>query len=219
MGSRSVLFFRASELRDYVLVTNFDGLAVADAPSFAAKPDSMGAVSPDYFVQMLNVGVAVYDRVGSLIAVTNLNDFFRIGTNFPAGSMQDSRLLYDSVSNRWVACAQDQTSGQVALAVSNDRNPTDFAGGWSKYLIAGRRDGNALGLQAMGMDANGVYVDVLRYQGQTSTNAGHSVIGIKKPEIYLGNLITNSTEIPSSEGIPVWYIQPAVNSDSLQTNG
>jgi len=165
------------------------------------------------------LGIAVYDKSGNYLIGTNLNDFFRMGTNFPTGDMQDSRMLYDQESDRWVACAQDQGSGQVALAVSNDANPTNLSSGWSRYLIAEKRDGNGLGLQAMGMDANGIYVDVRRFLGYptTSTNGGHSIIAIKKPEIYQANVVTSSLEI--SNAVPVWYAQPAVNFDPVPTNG
>jgi hypothetical protein len=92
-NGRPQLFFRASEVRDYVLDTNstFTGLGFSDIQ--IDPPDSMGAVGPNHFVELLNcnttntAAVAVYDKSGHLVAKTNTLDFFRIGTNYPTGSV------------------------------------------------------------------------------------------------------------------------------------
>lgn len=48
---------------------------------------------------------------------------------------------------------------------------------------------------------------------------GHTVVAIKKPEIYAGLLITNRLDLYMTNSLPVWTIQPAVNFDNITTNG
>jgi hypothetical protein len=220
-GQRTNLFLRASEERDYVMVTNFTGLGFADTG--LNPPDTMGAVGPNHFVELLNssltnfVGIRVYDKSGNLIVQTNSLDFFRIGTNYPAGqSMVDPRIFYDQQSQRWVATALDsQGSKEVILAVSNGDSPTNLISGWSRYLLPLHGWATLTDFPTLGMDANGLYVSVL--QGAGDTNAGHTIIAIKKPEVYQGTFISQKFEITNT--LPVWHIQPVVSFDDVPTNG
>ena len=221
MGQRTNLFLRASEARDYVMVTNFTGLGFSE--NGLNPPDTMGAVGPNHFVELLNsqttnfVGIRVYDKTGTLVAQTNSLDFFRIGTNYPTGSiMADPRIFYDQQSHRWVATALDsQGSQHVILAVSNGDSPTNLVTGWSRYLLPVHSSGRSTDFPTLGMDANGLYVSVL--QSGDSTNSGHTVMAIKKPELYQGTFIGKKIEI--TNGLPVQNIQPAVNFDDVPTNG
>lgn len=222
MGSRSNLFFHASESRDYSVLAKFDGSGAADNPGQYA-PDSMGAAGVDHFVQLINSTISVYTKSGTLVARTNIDTFFGVstnGTNYPTGHAVDPRIFYDQRSNRWVACAVDVHSGTnqgslyVILAVSNDQSPTNLISSWTRHLIP---VGTHNGLQAMSHEPNGVYLDIIRTE--SNTNAGHTIVCIKKPEIYRQTLITNWLEIPCSDGLPLWRIQPALNFDDVPTNG
>jgi hypothetical protein len=84
-----------------------------------------------------------------------------------------------------------------------------FAPSWSGFslLMAGEKP--AL-LQYAEMDAAG------------NTNiclavVGHTVVAIKKPEIYQGSFVTSRLEVLGDVG--GWTIQPAVNFDPVPTNG
>jgi len=213
MGQRTNLFFRASEWRDYVTNVVFQGIVQTNTG--ITPPDTMGAVGPYHFLELLNGRAAVYAKSGGPpVAQTNLEGFFRIDTNHPSGLMGDPRILYDHQSQRWVACARDRGSDQVILAVSTSESPTNLATGWSKYLLQVRRGTNYTDFPTLGMDGNGVYVTTLIDDG--TNNLGHAVVAIKKPDIYQGSFITNQFEI--TNGPPVWTIQPAVNFDDVTTN-
>jgi hypothetical protein len=71
------------------------------------------------------------------------------------------------------------------------------------------------------LDANGLYVTAVLYGADlnvnTYTNSGHTVVAIKKPEIYQGAFIANHFAL--TNGLPVWMIQPTVNFDDVPTNG
>lgn len=226
MLGRTNLFLKATEYRDYQVDTNstFSGLGYAE--TLRDPPDSMGAVGPEHFVELLNgesanPAIAVYTKTGTLVAWTNTADFIRNGTNYPIGSLlADPRILYDHKAQRWIACAIDGGSGQVILAVSKSSSPTNFVTGWTNCLLTVKRPDLLTDFTTLGLDDNGVYVTVLHLGGiPTSTNAGHTIVAIRKPELYSGVFITNRLENYVSNAPPVWIIQPAVNFDDVAMNG
>jgi hypothetical protein len=211
------LFFRACETRDYVTNLVFQGLNATNTG--AGVPDSMGAVGPNHFVELLNNRIALYDKAGGLLTNMDSSDFFAIGTNRPA-SMVDPRILYDHQSNRWVACAINPFgTPECILAVSNGDSPTNLLTGWSRYSLATHRDGVDTDFTTLGLDANGIYVRVAHRSLASSTNAGHTLIAIKKPEIYAGNFAATSFGLTNGLDLQVVTIQPAVNFDDVPTNG
>jgi len=230
MGSRSHLSFRVTEYRNYVTNTVFQGLSFADTG--AGVPDTMGAVGPNHYIELLNAaanapeGIAVYNKSGTNanVARTNLSGFFSVhdpdGTDYPTGTMVDQRILYDASSQAWVACAIDTGSHQVILAVStNASNPTNLSSGWTRYVIRVAQPGVDSDFDTLGLDGNGLYLSVLHRNsaGLPQTNAGHTVVAIKKPDIYLG---TNISAFPTNNlDLTLWTLQPAVNFDSVQSNG
>ncbi len=219
MGTRSNLFFRASEFRDYVLNTNatFSGLSYSDTGDPGIEPpDTMGAVGPNHFVELLNGNgdngsIAVYDKSGHMVAQTNTLSFFAVtnnGTNYPTyARIDDVRILYDWQAQRWVASGEDFGSGQVLLAVSSTDSPTNLATAWSRYLVNVGRSDLESDFPTLGVDANGLYVTVVLYGSESNAliNAGHTVVAIKKPEIYEGTFIANRFDL--TNGLPVWMIQ------------
>jgi hypothetical protein len=222
---RTNLFFRACESRDYVTNLVFQGLGYSN--TLREPPDSMGAVGADHFVELLNNGIAVYDKAGALITQTNSTNFFAVfgasGTNsLTSDFLGDPRILYDQQSDRWVACAIDVNKSQdVALAISKGDNPTNLTTNWDRYLIRVHREGFQTDFTTLGLDANGIYLRVLFYNQNSSptTNAGHTIVAIKKPEIYQDPPIVITNYLFITNDVPVWTIQPAVNFDEAPTNG
>jgi len=223
MGSRSDLFLRVTESRQYGTNTVFQGINWASLASTVTPPDTMGAVGPNHFVELLNgksvstSGIRVTDKTGGFVAATNTVSFFSgPGTNCPTGSeMVDVRILYDSGSQRWVASGLDDLgSKQVILAVSNSDSPTNLDSGWTRYLIPVSQGGVGSDFDTLGVDANGIYLSVLHL---STTNEGHTVVAIKKPDIYLG---TNTMVfLTNNNDLNLWTLQPAVSFDSVPTNG
>jgi hypothetical protein len=221
MGSRSNLFFSASEYRNYVTNLVFQGLNYSNAPFFAA--DVMAAVGPNHVVELLNGIIAVYDKSGVLLATNSMTNFFSLsygGTNYPTGSsITDPRLLYDSASQCWVASALDVPvsglGGQAILAVCTNQNPTNVNTGWTRYVIPVQQAGANSDFDTLGLDANGIYISVLHRI--SNTNSGHAVVAIKKPDIYSGNCVTSV--LTNNNDLTLWTLQPAVNFDSVPANG
>jgi hypothetical protein len=219
MNGRTNLFVSASESRDYVTNVVFLGLNRAGGSGVA---DTMGAVGPNHFVELLNSGIAVYDKSGNLLSQTNMAGFFAVsvsGTNVPLVHVSDPRILFDSRSQRWVASAiKPDTDPVIAiLAVSDDENPTNLATGWQKYLLPIDRGYSEPDYDTLGLDANGIYLSVLQIALTNSGNAGHTIIAVKKPEIYNG--INLFTRIEVTNDLTSWTIQPSASFDAVPTNG
>lgn len=219
MGQRPNLFFRASEDRDYTTNAVFLGLNFTNSQQLV--PDSMGAVGPSHFVELLNGGltnasIAVYDKSGALISQSSPTNFFSVqgpdGTNYPTGSLADQRILYDSHSQRWVASSLQDSAGVVILAISNDDSPTNLVSGWTKHLIQ-FENGNAIDYPTLGVDDNGIYLSIMRL-GRPYIQ--HTIVAIKKPEIYDGTIL--ATQIEVTNDLNSWTIQPTVNLDAVETN-
>ena len=213
MNGRTNLFLSASEYRDYVTNVVFPGLNQG-----VTVPDTMGAIGPNNFVELLNGMISVYDKSGNLISQTNMAGFFAVsvsGTNFPLTHTTDPRILFDSQSQRWVASAIEQSPNIAILAVSNDDNPTNLTTGWQKYLLPVDRGYGNPDYDTLGWDANGIYLSVL--QLSPTTNAGFTIIAVKKPEIYNGTNLFTRIEVTND--LASWTIQPAVNFDDVPTNG
>jgi hypothetical protein len=219
-SGRPHLFLSASDERTYSLDVSFAGLGEADTGLGVA--DTMGAVGPDHFVELLNGYVAVFDKsTGQRLQEMDSTNLFAIakdGTTYPTGSaMIDPRILYDHQSQRWVACALDAFgSKQVILAVTTNDSPSGLTN-WTRYLVPvtlGEGDSDYV---TLGLDANGLYLTVLHRH--SSANAGHTVVALKKPEIYQGTNLQTRWEVDTNAtDLKVWTIQPAVNFDSVSSN-
>ncbi len=229
LDTRSNAFFRAAGLS--ACDTNFVFKALAHYSNTvtvvpAVVPDTMGAVSTNRFVELLNSMIAVYDKCGTVITQTYTTNFFAVtnnGTRYPTGGTLDGRILYDVQSNRWIACAIDAGSANVVLAVSTGDDPGDLASGWKRDLVQVRRENLLTDSATLGLDGNGIYLRVLYYgfipgsQSQ-ATNAGHTMVALKKSEIYNGTYNPRTLSLTNGLDLKLWTIQPAVNFDNVSTN-
>lgn len=187
----------------------------------------MGAVGTDYFVELINSAIAVYQKSDGVRIDEPMvsGRFFRITTNVPANPyMLDPRILYDAAAGRWVACALDigTTPVSVILAVSGGANPLPLTSdNWTKHLVPLHSVTNSesqldnADYVTLGLDANGVYLSVV-YRSAKSND----VLAIHKTFLY-----GNPSTLPTSSLLPITsiadistIIQPAVNFDVVATN-
>ena len=222
------LFLRASELRDYQVDTNFTFTGLVYTNTILNPPDTMGAIGPDHFIELLNgsdlstASIAVYTRNGNLVSSARSIDFFALTngeTVFPkTRRLFDRRVLFDHQGQRWLATAFE--TNFVLIAVSQTANPTNLLSGWTRYAFQLADDGNSVDFPTLGFDDNGIYITAARKLGTSSgLDLGHSVIALKKPEIYQGTLVRKSFEITTNDPVAVHTIQPAINFDTVSTSG
>src|SRR5262245_41398519 len=109
---------------------NFTGSSQSVVEFFEFPPDSMGAVGPNQFAELVNGRFAVYDKTGNLLQSSTQGDFWRAaGVTIAPGfapSPFDPRIVYDKSSGHWFAAAltdQDSPNSRFLIGVSNTSDP------------------------------------------------------------------------------------------------
>jgi hypothetical protein len=113
------------------LQVNFGGLGDNNT---VIPPDTMGAAGPNHLMVMLNSQVRIQDKSGTNLGTVTLATFWT-GASGLSGSPFDPRLIYDSLSGRWMAVVDvdgNSTTSRVWFAYTSGSDPT---GTWSFYEI------------------------------------------------------------------------------------
>jgi hypothetical protein len=136
------------------VVSSFTG-ATYLVDSFVIPPDTLGAVGPEHIVELVNGRYSVYlKRDHTLVQTADLNEFWANAGVTPSFTF-DSRLLYDSASDRWFASSLDITD-TLFLAVSKSCDPT---AGWVGFSIPFRGPlGNTADFPTLGLNKDGVFL-------------------------------------------------------------
>src|SRR5262245_59317353 len=99
--------------------TNFQG--ICDTDHF--PPDVNGAIGPSQVVTMLNWCVTVQNKSdGALLSTMSLQAFWSQLTGAPF----DPRVIFDSQSQRWIACSGADpklSTASVFFAISSTADP------------------------------------------------------------------------------------------------
>jgi len=190
-------------------------------------PDTMGAIGPNHFMEVINGNVTIYSRTGTQLSDVTLASFFTVtigGVTYPRGGAFDPRVLYDRRSGRWFATAMEfganTISNDVILAVCRTSDPT--SGIWDKYLLPMHVDSSGsinyfTDHSTIGMDDNGVYFGTRIFP---SVGASYAKIlaTAKAPLIAPAPSITTIyqwTSISDMYSTP----QPAHNHDAVAAGG
>jgi uncharacterized repeat protein (TIGR01451 family) len=96
------------------------------------NPDTQGAVGPNHLMTTLGSQVRIQDRAGGVISTTSLDAFWG---SLGSSNVFDPRVIYDSVSNRWITVAISNpatNNSSLLLAVSASSDPTGL---WFRHQI------------------------------------------------------------------------------------
>ena len=103
-------------------IVSFSGASLATNNTFL--PDSNIAAGPAHVVTTENSRIQWYDKSGNLQSDTALTGFFGV----PVGTlMADTRVVFDSVNNRFVVVSAQINDRVLRVAVSRDSDPNH---GW-----------------------------------------------------------------------------------------
>ncbi|MFD5795385.1 hypothetical protein ACFWIO_17945 [Streptomyces diastatochromogenes] len=166
---------------------SFEGLGL---PCCLRPPDTHGAVSRGYFVEVTNgAGVGVYNKSdGSLLKNVSLASFF----GYTAQEIFDPRVVYDKKWNRWVISAEafqeDQDVQKVFYAVSTSSNPL---GSWYIYTFDPPEEpgtGDFYDFPQLGYDQDAVIVtaNIFRPGELGYDYIGSRAFGMAKADLYNG---------------------------------
>lgn len=117
--------------RGFEGTSDYDSRALGSA---LIPPDTMGAVGTSQYVQLINGSFSVYSKsTGALLAprITDSAFWTRIGGGATGG---DPRVLFDTVTNRWLAIGFDGSGANIRIAVSAT---DDALGAWRSAVVPG----------------------------------------------------------------------------------
>ncbi len=103
-------------------IQNFDGMGNILG---ASPPDTVGAVGPNHYVQMINVNIAVYNKTGTLLSGPSDIDALWSGQggNCDPNTAGDPIVLYDQLADRWLV-SQFAGPSHMCVAISQTADPT-----------------------------------------------------------------------------------------------
>lgn len=110
----------------------FEGISKDDTIALGqgfVPPDTVGAVGPNHYVQIVNVAFRIWDKQGKpLTPIKSLGDVF---ANLPSpctGSIDgDPIVMYDQLADRWLIsefCVTDAYPNRQLIAISTGSDPT-----------------------------------------------------------------------------------------------
>ena len=138
------------------VVLGFEGPSQYDAASFGRNfipPDTMGAVGSTQFMAALNGVYGVYDKAtGSPLSVVSDVAFWAAAGKI--GANGDSRVLFNSTANRWIALSFGNSVSDIQIAVSDSANAL---GAWKSTQFTGFAGGTA-DYPTLAFDKNAVYI-------------------------------------------------------------
>ena len=209
--------------------TNFAGITLQDQFTAFGRgsipPDTMGAVGPNHFMEVINSSVAIYNRTGTRLSHVSLDSFFTVddgGTTYPRLGAFDPRVVYDRRSGRWIASALEfgnprATANHIILAVSTSSDPT---GTYNKYVLTvGVPDSGGTTFftdyETLGTDDNGIYSGMTIFQSTGGSRA--KITAVPKAAALAGTALTQFAwdNITDMYSVP----QPAHNLDAVGASG
>lgn len=108
---------------------SFDGINVLDGCGGCVPPDTVGAVGPDHYVQMVNSAFAIFSKTGTLLTgPTAINALFSDPVATPqcaANNDGDPIVVHDQLADRWILSqfAVSSLPYAVCVAVSQTADP------------------------------------------------------------------------------------------------
>jgi hypothetical protein len=183
-------------------------------------PDTMGAVGPNHLVTMLNSDVRVHDRSGAVLTTVSHDAFWTAGTGL-VGDPFDPRLVYDSLSGRWIATADangNSTQSEVWFAISDSDDPT---GAWTFFEFPAHAGGGMpIWADFPGLGVNSKWIAITYNMFTVSGNpsyAGVKMWVIDKATALAGGTLTVSVfsaGFDVVQGVDGFTLQPALTFDA-----
>jgi hypothetical protein len=200
--------------------TGFNGVSLQDLFNQSGgiiPPDTMGAVGPTQFVEMINGQFAVYSKTGTLLKSESLDAFWSAVS--PVNGTTDPHIFYDKHTGRWFASTIDindaKTNNHILLAASKT---SDATGAWNLYKVQGGNASEFADFDTLGVDDNGVYVGTNMFPKPGTTGNVHAAIfAARKAPFLTGAAIT----VKEFDNIQDMFAapQPADNFDTVTATG
>ena len=205
-----------------VVALSFEGISQYDVAGVQRNfipPDTQGAIGKTQFMEIVNGGVAVFDKATGTRLSFQSDLSFWAGAGKP-GTQGDPRILYNKDADRWIALSFGASVADIQIAVSDTSNAL---GGWKSTIFTGNVGGFA-DYPTLAMDKNAIYIGTNNFSGA----AGNPYQGTTMNIIPLSNLF--SAGAPNVSGLVQFrqdftgiasdgFALQGVNSEAAGTTG
>lgn len=183
--------FNMAERATATIVKNFAGMSNT---SGVAPPDTQGDVSPEYYMQMVNLSFQIFDKNGQSLYGPALSSTLWSGFTGPWTGTNDGDpiVLYDQYADRWIATQfslPNYPSGPFyeLIAISQTNDPR---GTWYRYAyeFADMPD-----YPKFGVWPDGYYMTINRFAPPRLTFAGGAVSVFNRADMIAG--VSNAPSI------------------------
>ncbi len=154
------------------LVAGFEGISQYDVASVGRNfipPDTIGAAGRTQYMQFVNGGVAVFDKLTGFRSAFTSDTAFWNSVGQPGIPGGDQRVLYNASADKWLALSFGPNTKDILVAVSDT---SDALGTWksTKFegfspLAAGAR--TLADYPTLAMDNNAVYIGTNNFAAST----------------------------------------------------
>ena len=165
------------------------GAALADGDINSLVPNPEGDVGPNHFVEIGEQTFTVYDRAGTVVEATSLNQFFLdAGADLFGEDLQSPRVIYDRLAERWFAVAVGDGNGvfagnRIHIAFSDSSDPS---GQWQQLdFVADITGVRVHDNPTLAVDADGIYFATQNFDNGVLEDV--SIYSIPKADILDNN--------------------------------
>jgi hypothetical protein len=198
---------------------NFTGASLAT--SGFIPPDTMGAVGPTAFVELINGNYSVYDKSsGALVQTTTLDQFWRNSGVTSTTSAFDPRVVYDPSSERYFAASGDNArnpNSSFLIAASRTSDPTQ---GWTGFSIKSDvTQQRWADFPTLGFNREGVYLsaNMLNLPG-TLGGETTTIVAVPKTDLLAPTPTVANATIFQNQIEPGPTAQPVVDLDNKRSS-
>jgi hypothetical protein len=173
------------------------------------NPDNTGGVGPNHVVDSTDANIVIHDKItGKVLKRMTQSEFWKNAKpGFTLPTLNDPRLTYDPLAERWYLVAQAQNATPYGfLAVSESADP---ARGWRGVRLP-MAPAN-LGMK-LGFDKNGVYITFIVMTGDGHTM--HGCLAIPKADV----IAARGRSWTTCNRLPVWRSGPSRRPTSTRTS-
>ncbi|GAO40170.1 hypothetical protein SCH01S_45_00130 [Sphingomonas changbaiensis NBRC 104936] len=154
------------------VLLSFEGLSDYDVRQFGVgliPPDTMGAVGPTQFVELINGGFAVYDKATGTKVQSMLDSNFWITKAGGQATGGDPRIRFNAQMGRWIATGFGANGKDIQIGVSDT---ADATGSWKSTVFEGYSQAGLFRPVAdyptLGFDNNAVYIGTNNFAASTA---------------------------------------------------
>lgn len=195
---------------------NFTGSSFSN--SGFIPPDTMIAVGPTSFVEILNGRYAVYDKgSGSVIQTNTLNQFWSNAGPAPIKYAFDPRVVYDPFRERYLAASVDNADGpnNFLLAVSKSSDPTLGWNGFSIQSDSTRQ--RSADFPTLRYNRKGVYLSANMFPIQVGQITS-TIVAVPKTDLIPPTPAVAHATIFPNQVETGFAVQPAVDLDNKRSS-